>query len=387
MQAVGSRLRPAPPSACIKCAEKRSALKQLRSHLDAAVARVKFLETELAAALARHDARPVDQSVEGAAGDRLGTPRALQMHEGSPLPAELASLTPVQWSGASSAPAQRSTGGVGEGLSASPGDLAAPRCLFLGSPLAPVRPNSDDLASGTEDVSCTGACASVSDDEALVPPVPSLAPCDAGTGAGACAPTPAHVLAVAPPVSASSATPARPLTALPVSAWTAEARACMAEGCGAEFGVLLWRHHCRLCGGAFCAHCSARELRLASAPVRAPMNSARAAHVDAASDAAKDAAIRQHANAASGRLFMKHAADTMQPQTGLSMERVCETCYVRTREQARARRARREAAAAAGAAAPLAGLQANAAARAPSAKALPVVRPYSLAGASAGARK
>jgi hypothetical protein len=31
-----------------------------------------------------------------------------------------------------------------------------------------------------------------------------------------------------------------------------EAKACEKEGCGASFGLFTRRHHCRMCGGAFC---------------------------------------------------------------------------------------------------------------------------------------
>lgn len=38
-----------------------------------------------------------------------------------------------------------------------------------------------------------------------------------------------------------------------------EAAGCMGDGCGAEFRLLVRRHHCRNCGGVFCHGCSVNE--------------------------------------------------------------------------------------------------------------------------------
>mmetsp|Transcript_14513 Transcript_14513/g.41407 ORF Transcript_14513/g.41407 Transcript_14513/m.41407 type:complete len:231 (-) Transcript_14513:131-823(-) len=40
--------------------------------------------------------------------------------------------------------------------------------------------------------------------------------------------------------------------------WVEDTRADQCVACSVDFGVLVWKHHCRACGGIFCRHCSSR---------------------------------------------------------------------------------------------------------------------------------
>ena len=401
MQAVGSRLRAAPPTVCVKCGEKRVELRRLRALLARAEARVGELEAAAAAAAAA--ALPPPPPAPPAAATTpvaTGSPalHAVAADFGTPLALV---ATPVAWSGASSGgicgaetEAAAARGGGGSG---SPG-LAAPRCLFLGSPLAPARErlsaassvaHEDEdgcggggcgggAADSDADADSAAGCGASSDVEVAAAPVASV-----GSGAGAVsAPHPAPLVrsaeasarlsSVAPGVRRPQLPPLS-LVAKPASEWSADVRLCQATGCGAEFGLLVWRHHCRLCGGAFCARCSARELQLqpaAALPTVAWQPAATSARAPA--DAGDAPPQRRGGGVAARRGYseapLAAAAAPAAPVAAgpPATSRVCEGCYVACREQLRARRrAQRAAAAVAVAPATLAVLAGNAIAAAP----------------------
>jgi len=327
MQAVGSRLRAAPPPAppvCSKCGEKRVELRRLRALLARAEARAAELEAAAAVAVA---AAAAAAAAPAAAGP--STP-----------PAPPLSATPVAWTGASSSPL--AGGGAASGDAVAPGSPAAPaaqRCLFLGSPLAPLAaareplreppptggsaPSSvshkeegedddarSDVSCARDDAASATGCASSDAEAAEVGAAPS---------AGAGAPRAARRL---PPLS---------LVAKPATEWSADVRLCQATGCGAEFGLLVWRHHCRLCGGAFCARCSSRALLLQ--PAAQPLAVSSHAQADAG-----DAPPRRGPGMAARRGYSEAVAPAPAPAAAAGPARVCEACYAACREQLRARR-------------------------------------------------
>lgn len=60
------------------------------------------------------------------------------------------------------------------------------------------------------------------------------------------------------------------LELVPPAEWVRDedAPACQAEDCDSAFGLFRRRHHCRACGGVFCASCSSHTLRLEQGPTR-----------------------------------------------------------------------------------------------------------------------
>ena len=60
------------------------------------------------------------------------------------------------------------------------------------------------------------------------------------------------------------------LELVPPAEWVRDedAPACQAEDCDSTFGLFRRRHHCRACGGVFCASCSSHTLRLEQGPTR-----------------------------------------------------------------------------------------------------------------------
>lgn len=52
------------------------------------------------------------------------------------------------------------------------------------------------------------------------------------------------------------------LAALAEAAWEKDGEVRECKGCGRDFGLARRRHHCRNCGGIFCAACSEQTMPL-----------------------------------------------------------------------------------------------------------------------------
>ena len=62
-----------------------------------------------------------------------------------------------------------------------------------------------------------------------------------------------------PPQSPARPPPARPPL---MTGWVDDTDVASCPACGKQFGLMLRRHHCRHCGGIFCANCSAQSVAL-----------------------------------------------------------------------------------------------------------------------------
>lgn len=65
-----------------------------------------------------------------------------------------------------------------------------------------------------------------------------------------------------PNTSTSSTTTPVKLLSEPPPVWVPDESANECAHCSSAFGLLLWRHHCRRCGGVFCDACSSKTVEL-----------------------------------------------------------------------------------------------------------------------------
>jgi FYVE zinc finger len=159
--------------------------------------------------------------------------------------------------------------------------------------------------------------------------------------------------------------PSLVLVAKPSSEWLDLPR-CQNRQCNADFGLLVWRHHCRLCGGSFCHSCSSKTLPLITAgsggsssngavgsggPTTRERTPPRSGGAPAAAASSRVAQAARRGYSSSSSSSNNNTSHTTASLTEKTEQRVCDHCHAVATARLQRRQQQQQAKAAAAAAA------------------------------------